>query len=256
MSRAARVGHLMIRLLVVLAVFVLVAGILVVRAPAQLMAVALDHVSDGRLQLAAAEGRWWRGTGLLAVPDRRGTLTAFRQLAWVLAGEGGQLVLTLGEHGQRQAQLRIGLGGFRVDAAGLALPVPLLAGLSSHAAARAGWNGVLQVASDGVNCDWSGACDGQATLVWQHAAADLFPAQPLGTHRIALLGQGARWQVTVATLDGDIRINGQGSFAQDGAASFDGIIEGPPELVGRLPNILDRHARRDGDAGRVRVQFP
>lgn len=239
--------------------FVLIAAtLIVVRLPATLMDDLLARLSDGKLRIAATRGSLWHGSGLLAISDGQRQLRAIRTLDWRfgLAPETLGLDLVLEEHQRPQADLRLGIGGLTVERLALDLPLDLIAASIAHPVARAGWRGRLVLASDGFSCDWRQTCEGALRVRWQDAGLDIVPERALGTHEIRFTALGSAFDIAVNTLEGDIRVAGAGRLEPGGAFSFNGSVEGDPELVDRMPNIMDRNARLSDTPGRVLVTLP
>lgn len=239
--------------------FVLIAStLLIVRLPATLMDGMVAQWSNGKLRVAATSGTLWHGAGLLAISDGQRQLKAQRTVAWRFGLAPGTvgLSLILEEHGQPQADLRLAVGGVAIEQLALDLPLDLVAASIAHPVARAGWRGRLVLASDGFSCDWRQACEGALRVRWHDAGLDIVPERALGTHEIRFAALGRAFDITVNTLAGDIRVDGSGRLEPGGALSFEGSVEGDPEIVDRMPNIMDRNARLSGTPGRVLVTLP
>ncbi|HRD33748.1 MAG TPA: type II secretion system protein N [Rhodocyclaceae bacterium] len=240
-------------------VFLLIASALfVAHLPAALMDGALARISDGKLRIAAARGSVWQGSGLLAISDGQRRLRAMRTIDWRfgIAPRMLGLTLVLQEHGRPQADLRLGIGGIAVERLALDLPLDLVAASIAHPVARAGWRGRLVLASDGLSCDWRQTCEGALRVRWHDAGLDIVPERKLGTHEIRFTALGRAFDIAVNTLDGDIRVDGNGRLEPGRAFSFSGSVEGDPEIVDRMPNIMDRNARLTDTPGRVLVTLP
>lgn len=226
------------------------------RVPATLMDRALATASDGRIRIAAAAGSFWRGNGVLASLDARRQLQARRPLAWRFDLSAGALTLRFEEHGRPLGELRIAADGVVLAGLDLDAPAALVADAIAHPVARAGWSGNLRFASPAVHCGWDRRCDGRLDVVWRDARVAILPDRRLGDYRAAIELAAGDAVFDVATLDGDIRVAGQGAIARDGSITFAGTVEGDPEIVERIPNIMDRNARLAGRPGGVVVRFP
>ena len=232
--------------------------ILLVRLPAGLMDHVADRASAGKLRLTSVEGTFWAGRAMLAIPDGRRGLKASRAIEWRFALDParGGLNLALSEHGQVQARLSLRPDGARLDQLNLELPLELITAAIAHPAAKAGWQGRLDLQSNELFCSWSGACDGRARIEWRDAGLDIVPERHLGDHEILLHAVGSVVAVKVRTLDAAISIAADGTLERNGHFSMSGAIEGDPDLVDRLPNIMDRNARLSGKSGRTLISFP
>ena len=223
------------------------------RPPAALVDRAIDRATDGRLRVTDLTGTVWEGHGVLAIADGRGSVRPVRQLEWRVAPQLAQaaMVITLWEHGLPQAHATVTAHGVELTISALDVPLRLITGASAHPVARAGWGGSLTLSSPGLRCDWSGSCFGRAELLWQDVTLAIVPDRPLGDHRITLDATGDTVTLQVATLRGEFRIDGQGALHTNGQGHFRAHLEGDPEIVDRLPNIMDHNARSTGTSGRV-----
>lgn len=114
----------------------------------------------------------------------------------------------------------------------------------------------MSLSSPGLICNWAGFCEGTLLAEWRDVILDILPDRHLGDHAIEVFARGNAFDIVVNTLQGDIRIDGQGRLGPHVAASFRGSIKGDPEIVDRIPNIMDRNARPSGQSGRVLIVLP
>ncbi len=214
--------------------------------------------TDKRLRIADTSGHFWQGKGMLSITSERHTLIPMRQVEWRIGADWKRfrLAVDLAEHSRRQARIFAGVPGITVEIDDLELPVGLIARSFAHPAARVGWGGSLSLASPGMSCDWRGACEGKLFAQWRDVTLDIVPDRHLGDHGVELTARGDTFDIAVGTLHGDIRIEGQGRFGRNQAPFFAGIVEGDPEIVDRIPNIMDRNARTSGQSGRVHIALP
>lgn len=233
-------------------------AILLVRLPAGLMDTIAERASAGKLRLSSTEGTFWAGRAMLATSDGQRGLKASRAIEWRFALEParGGLSLTLSEHGRVQARLSLRPDGARLDQLDLELPLELVTAAITHPAAKAGWQGRLDLHSNELYCSWGGACDGRARVEWRDAGLDIVPGRHLGDHEILLHSVGSVVAVKVRTVDAPISVAADGTLERNGQFSMTGVVEGDPDLVDRLPNIMDRNARLSGKSGRTLISFP
>lgn len=226
--------------------------------PATLMDSAVARATDGRLRLASAHGTFWRGHGMLAIADGRRRLIAARPLDWRIgldwAGTG--VTLQLGEAGHVQARLLFSAREVRVDWLHLELPIAIVSAAVPHPAARAGWHGALVLDSSAFACTWQRSCDGTLQVRWHDAALDIVPERHLGDHEVLLHGRGNVIDVDIRTLAGALSIDGRGKIGFDGTATLQATISGDPELVDRMPNIMDGKVQPTGTPGRAMLSLP
>lgn len=228
------------------------------RLPAGLVDAGVRQLSDGRLRIAQAQGSVWRGTGVLALVDAGGRLRAARHLDWRTQWVGYRLALRflLAEQGQPQLVLMLSPSGMSIEKLTLELPLELLTAAVDHPAARAGWQGGVRIDSNGLACDFRLQCAGQVIIEWHDTRVSLLPGYRLGAHRALLTANGPTVELAVHTLEGDTRIEGLGTLVDGRVQALDLLFTGPPDLVGRLPNVLDGHARPTATPGQVRLRYP
>jgi hypothetical protein len=75
-------------------------------------------------------------------------------------------------------------------------------------------------------------------LRWIGAASELLPGDALGDYKLAIDGSSGNQIVfQVQTIDGPIRVEGQGRWEVAGPLVFDGMIKGNAALLQRLPSV-------------------
>ncbi|MCB1914188.1 MAG: type II secretion system protein N [Rhodocyclaceae bacterium] len=226
-------------LLFALAVVVLVLW----RMPATVLDSALAGASDGRLRLLDARGSVWSGSGTLASLSGDGRAAQpWLQGHWRTEFGGlasGWLGWWLREQDRTVAHLRFSAGGIELVSAELDTPLGPLLDSVPHPLARAGWRGATRLTTPGIRCDWLGACAGPARLVWTDAGVDLVPGRRFGDYELRATARGRSGTLSLRTLSGELRIDGEGSWNEQRRLRFDGRVEGPVEIVGRLPNVMD-----------------
>ncbi|MCB1895272.1 MAG: hypothetical protein KDF95_08415, partial [Rhodocyclaceae bacterium] len=68
---------------------------------------------------------------------------------------------------------------------------------------------------------------------------DLVPGRLFGDYELSATARGKSGALDLRTLSGALRIDGRGGWTEHGRIFFDGRVEGPAEIVGRLPNVMD-----------------
>ena len=232
---------------------VLLAALLARFAPGTLLDAGLSAVTDGRLRILHASGTLWSGEGTFA------SLTADGRSAqpWLSARWEAEFdQLTSGRLGWRLSEsdrtvLRAQLGPDGAELSEAAFDAPLKALLDSvpHALARAGWHGSARLESPGWFCDWQRRCRGSLRLEWIDASADLVPGRRLGDYEVSATASGRSGRFSVRTMDGEIHLNGEGGWNDQGRPHFKGQVKGPAEIVSRLPNVMDGVAFATDDPG-------
>lgn len=242
----------------ILAFALLLAGLLAWRAPAHLLDTALDALSGGYLRLLSPHGTVWRGDGVLAARDAAGASAPLLPLSWearLLPAAGGIAALELREGTTPVVRLSLHADAARMRAEGLVLPLRPLLGAAAHPALRLGWDGHLETGAVAARCDWGSRCEGSATVHLRRLAVDIVPGLTLGDYEIAARGSDADGVFSIRSVAGAVAVDGQGGW--NGArVRFAGEMQGPPELVSRVPNIAGPYAIAGPDAGRVTLRYP
>jgi general secretion pathway protein N len=227
--------------------------VLVVTAPATLADAALQNISDGRLQLADAQGTVWSGSGQLLIRDAQGHIGVTRPLVWKLRPGAlwrARLAYEVGlGAGARPfpvtvswSRIELAHANIELPAATLGYVVPRLAPL------ELGGDVHLQVANLAIS---RGSLQGDATLQWRGAGSALSPVSPLGDYDLHLEGAGAVMRATLTTLHGPLQLQGQGSWAAGDRPAFTLGAKVPSEFRQRLEPFLQLIAVKQVDGSFV-----
>lgn len=240
------------------------------QAPASWLAAAVLDASGGRLLLAEARGTVWTGSAVAVLSGGAGSRDASAlpgRLQWRLRpgwqGMAPSLGLALEHPGHSQGPLELALsprwGGFELALlatpqapAQWQWPAAWLAGLGTP------WNtlqlgGQLQLRSPGLRLR-SGQgrlqLDGALALELHGASSRLSPLPALGSYRLVLDSQGGTARLNLATLDGALRLSGEGQPASMPGRGpgwrFRGLAEAAPGHEAALANLLNIIGRRQG----------
>jgi hypothetical protein len=205
---------------------------LLVNLPAAFLGIALERASRGALALGDPLGTVWKGSGVLGL--RSGT--AFRGIAdleWrcnPLALFTGRLNVALSgaaPESRLRASVSLGAGSVRLQGVEADTPAALL-GPAVPAVAFAKPEGRLRVVADSIEIGGPGIV-GAATIEWLDAG--VLQVQRLGDYRLQITGSGARAELKLATLHGDLRLTGAGEWraAQPRTVQLRGVADVAPE---------------------------
>ncbi len=251
---------------------VLLAGALLVTAPATLLDARLAALSDGHLRVANAAGTLWNGSGeVVLLPAGTREPLHWHLDAWPLLR--GELRATIAGEGQGVPATAVVYGHDHLELRALALTLPIESVLPLATNAKLALGGTLLVQVD--HLLWVGdALDAQLTVQWQDASVPAPGADApiaLGDVRIDLGGRGNQLSGPVSNRGGEVEVSGQVAVAAAGAASLEmslrpraaerersdlitGALSDPwgRRRSGRLPRALDgrlamsrrRHPRR------------
>ena len=209
-------------------------------APATLIDARLQHASHGRLRLAEAHGTLWSGSGQIEIRDSAGRIGVAKDLAWRFLPESflrGRLVCEVGlDQSAKRFPVTISLSRIEVANADVSLPATVL-GLGLPKLAPLGLTGdvLLHVASLTIERK---EMQGNATLLWRDAGSVLTPISPLGDYELRLDGEGATVHAYLRTIQGPLRLEGKGSWANGNNPVFLATAQVAAEYQQQLAPLL------------------
>jgi Bacterial type II secretion system protein N. len=229
------------------------AAFLVALMPARFVAAQVEKGTGGALRIRDAQGTAWHGTarGEVAIP---GSVLPLESVAWRL----------------EPARLLQGRIEFAVDAkaAGLTAQGTIARAPSSwHAAGQLAGNaaaastlvpllsawrpeGRVAIRTDGF--EWTDReARGEVQAEWSDAALALAQVRPLGAYRATLHAEGPSGKLSVATLDGPLRITGLGDIVFPSAITFNGEARAVGPAAPSLDPLLDLMGPRRPDGART-----
>ena len=238
--------------------------VIVAAAPATIADALLGRASLGRVRLAQAEGSLWNGSGRLVLAGAPGSdgqadpsqgLAVPVMLRWNLRAlplllgmvdasitlEGAGDMVRISGH---PTDLRIAAGSLR-------LPELQLAGLGSP------WNTIRPSAALALR--WQslaireGILDGTLELQLRDVASAVSAVRPLGSYRVDVRGDGRNVGLALATLDGALRLQGQGGWDRRQGLRFEAEARAAGEHRARLESLLSLMGRREGERTMIRI---
>jgi general secretion pathway protein N len=130
----------------------------------------------------------------------------------------------------------------RADAVALALFAPL----------AATWQPQGAITAMAPLLAWDGTeLRGEARAEWRGAAVALSQVRPLGSYRGELKGAGGPARVTLTTLEGPLRLTGDGTLTSQGRLAFSGEARGEGTAAPALEPLLDLMGPRRADGARA-----
>jgi len=130
----------------------------------------------------------------------------------------------------------------RADAAALALLAPL----------AAAWQPQGEITMTSPLLSWDGTeLRGEGRAEWRGAAVALSQVRPLGSYRGELKGAGGPARVTLSTLEGPLRLTGDGTLTSQGRLAFSGEARGEGTAATALDPLLDLMGPRRADGTRA-----
>ena len=214
---------------------------LVVNVPAAWLGYALERASAGAVALGDPGGTVWKGRGSLAV--RSGN--AYRSLAQIewrcnpLGLFAGRLSFSLSGSApgaSLRAGLSLGLRSLRLQNVEASATAALLEA-AVPAAAFLKPEGRLRVLADSLEIGPASVL-GAATAEWNEAG--LSGISRVGDYRLQITGSGDSAAIRLATLRGDLRVNGNGEWraAQPRIVQLRGVAETSPGRTDLEPLLV------------------
>jgi general secretion pathway protein N len=230
---------------------------LIVTAPATLVDAGLQRASDGQLRLAEAQGTVWSGSGQIEVRDASGQSGVAKSLTWRFLPETllrGHLVCEVElDRSAKPFPVTVSLSGIHLADADISLPATVL-GLAVPKLAPLDLTGDVLIRVPRMSVMRDGALDGTATVQWRDAASTLSPVSPLGNYEVRIDGDGRTIHAYLRTIDGTLRLEGQGSWTLGSNPAFLAMADVPPEHQQDLTPLLRLIAVERGE-GRFELQL-
>lgn len=214
---------------------------LAILTPATFIAARAEAASRGALRFTEATGRWWRGEARV-----NGVLVAWTfKPSRLFAGRIAFDVRAAAPDLASELEAARTFGGWQVrdlqargDASALAALVPTLAALQP--------SGPLTITSP--RLDWDGErLRGAAQAEWRGAGVALSTVRPLGSFKATLEAIEGPARIGLATLDGPLRINGQGTLAPPSTFTFSGEARADAAQAAALEPLLNLMGPRRPD---------
>lgn len=190
-------------------------GALIAEAPASLIDLALDRVSEGRLRLTAARGTVWSGGGALEIrsADRKRAYAkaiAWRvqPRAWFTGGLEYEVELESAPHG-----FIVAASPGRLEVLDLELRAPgAVLGIASSRIAPLLLTGEITLRLPRLSVTRDGVY-GAALVRWSDAGSTLVPFVRLGEYELRAEAAGEDARAKLHTVDGPLALSGEGAWA-------------------------------------------
>lgn len=188
--------------------------------PAAWLASRLEDISHQHWRLAGAHGTLWNGSGMLMTTSAtQGEWRNVQEIRWQLRANAlwrGQLNIDL-QTEQGEAHVLLSPRGWSIENFDLTLPADEIIGQLEGAFGRYGWSGLLHTRGKHLACDWPRHdCLGEAILFWKDAAAREIHGPVWGSYQLRLVGEGPALRIDLSTLQGRLKLSGQGELANSG----------------------------------------
>jgi len=199
--------------------------------PAAWFGYALERLSDGALSLGDPRGTVWKGRGALAVRSSSG-FRGIADIEWrcnplsVFVGRLSVDVSAAAPGANLRAKVGLGLRSLRLQNVEASAPAGLL-DPAVPAVAFAKLEGRWKILADSLEIGPE-SVRGSATAEWSGAGA--IGVAQLGDYRLQVTGSGNQAAIKLATLRGDLRVNGNGEWraSEPKVVKISGVAETSP----------------------------
>lgn len=233
-------------------------------APATLADWGLQKATAGRLGLAETEGTVWKGSGRLVLIDVNSRTEGLRTMPGVAVP--GRLDWTVSK-----LPLLLGIVDADMRLAGMTKPVRLSGGLSEMRIAagqvslpsvdlgRLGspWNTIKPAGALALRWEEmvlrEGSFNGKANIELSNMASALTPVNPLGSYRINVEGQGDSAKLNIVTINGPLRLDGDGTWTAKRGVQFTAFAVAEEREQARLRTLLGLIGRRQGNKTLIKI---
>lgn len=224
---------------------------LVWEMPASFVAARLERESRGALRLGEPRGTVLRGEARARLVTPAGEM-AIEQLQWSLNPSSlaaGRLGFTLHANDpglKATGELARGADAWQAHEVTLQGPASALTPVMPLLAT---WRPEGEVTLRAKRLAWTpSSIQGDGQVDWRSAGVILSEVKPLGHYRVEVRGEGAHARLTLTTLEGPLRLSGNGTLTPAGRLSFKGEARAEGPQAAALQPLLDLlgPARPDG----------
>ncbi|WP_124951705.1 type II secretion system protein N [Sulfuriferula thiophila] len=213
---------------------------IIITAPATLMDTALQRISQGKLRLVETQGTLWSGTGQLEIRDTSGRAGGAQSLAWHMQPASllrGHLVYLLNlAQSTQPVTVTLSVSQVEITNADINLPATVL-GLAIPKLAPLGLSGDLSLHVANLTFA-SDRMQGNTSLQWRDAGSAFTTVSPLGDYELTLNGDGATTHALLRTLQGPLKLDGKGTWANGDKPNFLATAQVPPQQQQQLDPLL------------------
>jgi hypothetical protein len=231
-----------------------VAGYLVFLAAQLPASFVLARMRVPQAEFTEAEGTAWSGSARATLRTPQGPVELDR-LTWrlrparLLFGRIAYDVTAVAKGLDARGRIERGFAATelrdleaRAEATALALFAPLVAT----------WQPQGAIVATAPSLAWDGAeLRGEGRVEWRGAAVALSQVRPLGSYRGELKGAGGPAKIVLTTLEGPLRLAGDGSLTAQGHFAFSGEARGEGAAAAALEPLLDLIGPRRADGSRA-----
>jgi len=234
---------------------------LIATIPAAYVAAQITASMRGQVELGDGQGTLWQGSGRARFASARGGKVIDR-IEWrfvpsrLAAGEiafalrvSAEGIAASGEAARGFSQWRLRDAKAESDASALAAFIPVIAP----------WRpaGTVSLTAASLTLEGRDVRGGSLDLEWRGAVTGLSEVRPLGTYRATWRAENGPGRIAVTTLEGPLRITGEGTTTTGLRMAFSGEAHGEGDAAKALEPLLDLMGPRRPDGARslqIRVE--
>jgi len=233
-------------------------------APAIMMGIIINQISNGRLALANTEGSFWLGNGYLLMNSDNQLVNMNQPIETVDLGRVswdtqvmqllvGKFVVSLTWNQSTPFWITVDSSRVHIEHAAFNLPANIVSMLMPTLK-PAQLGGQLKVRCDNFSLTQQETL-GQLNVDWNQASSSLSNINPLGNYHVILNGNGAGLYVQLNTVsNGPLLLSGKGSWDPSAGLHFEGIAEAIAKDKQQLQALL-RVMGNETIAGSGQYQF-
>jgi len=216
-------------------------SVLLITAPASLLDLAVQQVSNERLSLANSQGTIWHGSTTPVLHIGENASIPLHTLSWnvrPLALLRGQLNAALSwDESVTPMELTLSRQSVTLTPVLLPLPAEVLGELSPYLRpARLG--GSLLFESPQLSYSDHHLL-GNARTRWSNVSSAMSAVQPLGDYQIDIVAKQDSLSAALTTLNGALLLEGQGNWSPTQKFHFNGTAHAAPESQAMLGELLN-----------------
>jgi hypothetical protein len=212
------------------------------------------RIAGPNLEVTGARGTLWKGSARALLRTPQGPIPLervdwrFRPLR-LAAGRLAFDVEAATKGIEARARLERGLSATELrdlEARGEATLLSLFAPLAAT------WQPQGAITVTAPSLAWDGAeLRGEGRAEWRGAALALSQVRPLGSYRAEFKGAGGPAKVILTTIEGPLRLAGDGTLTSQGRFAFSGEARGEGMAAASLEPLLDLIGPRRADGSRA-----
>jgi general secretion pathway protein N len=216
--------------------------VLIVNAPASLLGSGVIYTSNGRVELANAQGTLWHGSANPLIHQHNDGLLTLDKIHWNIepwALLAGKLSALLNWENQKQSgPMSIVISSDEVELKHAYIPLPaVLLDEASDFLKPAALGGQIIVTSDSLHITKQGA-QGTAFADWINASSLLSTISPLGDYHFIFASTAAGTEITLSTISGPLQLAGGGHYSLTTGLDFKGTAQASSGSESKLKELL------------------